>query len=323
MNHRTRHQPVLLGETLSLLEIGPGDLVVDGTVGFGGHAEAILERTAPDGKLVGLDRDAAALDAARRRLVPFGDRVELVHASFRDLAAVLRARSLGPADRVLLDLGVSSVQLDLAERGFTFQDRDAPLDMRMDAGGTGPTAAALLARASEPELADWFGRYGELPGSKRLARALVAAREERPIETAGDLLDVIEQSGIGRGRRHHPATLVFQALRIATNDELAALDDGLASAIEALRPGGRLAVLAYHSLEDRRVKNALRTAERPCVCPPRAPVCTCGRRPTLRRVTRRAVMPGEEEIQQNRRARSARLRVAERLEDDPDHEATR
>jgi 16S rRNA (cytosine1402-N4)-methyltransferase len=315
MNGAMLHQPVLLGESLSLLGIGPGSRVVDGTVGLGGHAEAILERTAPDGRLLGLDRDEAALGEARRRLASFGERVELVHASFRDLGQVLAERGMAVVDAVLLDLGVSSPQLDRPERGFRFASETAaatPLDMRMDRS-TGPTAAELLERTSEETLAGWFGRYGELPGSRRLAREIVRTRETTSLRSAADLLAAIERAGVGRGRRHHPATLVFQALRIAVNDELAALAEGLSQAVAHLRPGGRLVVIAYHSLEDRLVKQRFRELERGCVCPPRSPVCTCRRRPTLRRVTRRAVRPSEAEVRDNPRARSARLRAAERL----------
>jgi 16S rRNA (cytosine1402-N4)-methyltransferase len=315
LDHRIRHQPVLLQECLELLRLAPGALVIDGTVGYGGHAEAILERTAPDGKLLGLDRDAAALDAARRRLSPFGDRVELAHASFRDLSAVLRERAIASVDAILFDLGVSSPQLDEPARGFRFgagAASGAPLDMRMDPS-TGPTAAELLATVPETRLADWLARYGELPGARRLARALVSARRRAPLRTAADLVAVIERTGVGRGRRHHPATLVFQALRMVVNDELEALRAGLDAALDALRHGGRLVVISYHSLEDRLVKQRLRELERGCVCPPRQPVCTCGRRPALRVLTRRPVRPAAAELARNRRARSARLRAAERL----------
>lgn len=320
------HQPVLLDATLGWLALAPGRLVVDGTLGFGGHAEAILERTAPDGRLVGLDRDPEALAAASRRLAPFGERVELVQASFRELRAVLAARGIahGEAeharkgvDAVLLDLGVSSPQLDRPERGFRFgagpAEADAvPLDMRMDPTA-GPTAAELLARAPEPELAGWLREHADLPGARRLARALVRARERAPLRTAGDLLRVIDEARVGGGRRHHPGTQVFQALRIAVNDEAAALAEGLEAATEVLAPGGRLVVLSYHSGEDRRVKRFFQQAERGCICPPRQPVCTCGRAPRLRRLTRRPVRPDETEIARNPRARSARLRAAERL----------
>jgi 16S rRNA (cytosine1402-N4)-methyltransferase len=318
VTHAFSHEPVLLEESLSLLQPAPGALVVDATLGGGGHAEAILERTAPDGLLLGLDRDDEALEAASRRLARFGPRARLVQASFRDLGAVLEGEGIARVDAVLFDLGVSSRQLDAPERGFRFaEDRAAetPLDMRMDRR-EGPTAADLLAEASQSELERWFSQYGELPGSFRLARAIVQRRAHVPLRTSADLVALVREAGIGGGRRHHPATLVFQALRIAVNDELAALEIGLEAAIAALRPGGRLAVIAYHSLEDRRVKQTLRAAERGCTCSPHIPVCICGRRPQLRAVARRAITPGEDEIRRNPRARSARLRVAERIEAD-------
>jgi 16S rRNA (cytosine1402-N4)-methyltransferase len=311
------HEPVLLEECLALLGPGglPGALVVDGTLGDGGHAEAILRRTAPGGRVVGLDRDREALARARARLAPFGERALLVHASFADLAQVLAERGLGPADAVLLDLGVSSLQLGAPARGFRFAEASAeetPLDMRMDPSAGRP-ASELLRDADEATLARWFREYGELPGAGRLARAIVLERRQRPLRTAADLLRVVRASGVGRGRRHHPATLVFQALRLAVNDELAALEAALDQAPSVLRAGGRLLVIAYHSLEDRAVKRRLLELERGCVCPPELPVCRCGRVPVLRRVTRRAVRPGPEEVRRNPRARSARLRVAERL----------
>ncbi len=308
------HAPVLLEEILAWLAPRPGAIVVDGTVGGGGHAEAILERSAP-ARLIGLDRDPAALAAAARRLAAHGARVELVHASFRDLRAVLDRLGLERVDGVLLDLGVSSHQLDTPERGFRFAAESAertPLDMRMDPTA-GDDAAALLRRASPAQIEDWLRRYADLRGARRLARALVSARERAPLRTAADLVAVVREAGVGGGRRHHPATLVFQALRIATNDELAALEDGLAAAIDALRPGGRLVAIAYHSAEDRIVKNRLRDAARACVCPPELPVCVCGGRPRLRVLTRRPVRPGPSEIADNPRSRSARLRAAERL----------
>jgi 16S rRNA (cytosine1402-N4)-methyltransferase len=314
---RYPHQPVLLEECLALLGPGgePGATVVDGTVGTGGHAEALLSRSAPDGRLIGLDRDAEALAVARERLAPFGARAMLVHASFRDLLRVLAERGVARVDAVLLDLGMSSLQLDASGRGFRFAEasaQEAPLDMRMDPSA-GPSAADLLRDADEATLARWFAEYGELPGARRLARAVVSERRTRPLRSAADLLRVVRAAGIGRGRRHHPATLVFQALRIAVNDELGALDAVLDQAPAALRPGGRLLVIAYHSLEDRAVKRRIAALERGCICPPELPVCVCGRRPQLRRVTRRAVRPGETEVRANPRARSARLRVAERL----------
>jgi 16S rRNA (cytosine1402-N4)-methyltransferase len=273
------HQPVLLEESLSWLALDRGALVVDGTVGGGGHAAAILERT------------------------------------FRRLGALLADLGIETVDGVLLDLGVSSHHLDVPERGFRFAQATAdrtPLDMRMDQTAPG-TCADLLRTIGEEELANWFRAYGDLRGARRLARAIVARRSERPLESARDLLDVIHEVGVGRGRRHDPATRVFQALRIAVNDELRALEEGIENAITALRPGGRLVVIAYHSAEDRIVKQRLRDAARGCVCPPVVPVCVCGGVVRLRVLTRRPVEPGPDEISHNPRARSARLRAAERV----------
>jgi 16S rRNA (cytosine1402-N4)-methyltransferase len=309
------HEPVLLRESLELMGLFPNATVVDATVGGGGHAAAILERTAPSGRLVGLDRDAQALAAAAARLAGYGPRVALIHASFRDLPQVLAELGIARVDGVLLDLGVSSPQLDRAERGFRFAEASAgatPLDMRMDPDAPA-SAADLLARASVEELERWLREYGELPGARRLARAIVAARERAPLRTARDLLAVISTARVGGGRRHHPATLVFQALRIATNDEIGVLAEGLEAAIASLAPGRRVAVIAYHSIEDRLVKERFRDEQRGCVCPPHVPVCACGRRPRLRVLTRRPVRPGPEELRANPRARSARLRAAERL----------
>jgi 16S rRNA (cytosine1402-N4)-methyltransferase len=309
------HQPVLLEESLHWLGARPGSWVVDGTLGDGGHAEAILERTAPDGRLVGLDRDLDALRIAGERLARFGARVSLAHASFRELRAVLESAGAPRVDGVLLDLGVSSRQLDQPERGFRFGTETAratALDMRMDASA-GETAAELLARASEDELATCFREYGELPGAGRLARTIASRRAAQPLRTTADLLAAIRDARIGGGRKHNPATLVFQALRIAVNDELGALDAGLGAAIDALAPGGRVCVIAYHSLEDRIVKQRFAREERPCTCAPSAPVCTCGSKPRLARATRRAVVPEEAEIHNNPRARSAKLRAAEKL----------
>lgn len=317
------HQPVLLAETLGQLDLSPGSVIVDGTLGGGGHAEAILERTGPDGLLIGLDLDQDAIRVAAKRLEPFGERVHLVQASFRrmdDVAAELRAtlratRGNVDIDGVVLDLGVSSYQLDESTRGFRFGPGDeSPLDMRMDGDGSRETAAELLASLSAEALEQVFSKYGQLPGSRRLAKAIVERRTSVPLETATDLLGLIREAGIGRGRKHNPATLVFQALRIAVNDELGALEEGLQAAIRILRPGGRIAVIAYHSLEDRIVKHSFRDAARGCVCPPDFPVCRCEQKPSLEVLTRRPITPGEAETEHNPRARSARLRAARRLE---------
>jgi 16S rRNA (cytosine1402-N4)-methyltransferase len=311
-----RHQPVLLIESLEQLNLHPGSVVVDGTLGGGGHALRILDAIGPEGTFVGLDLDAEALEAATRHLSSahqLDRRVHLVHASFRRLDRTLQTLGIGEVDGVLLDLGVSSHQLDAAVRGFRFAEAESettPLDMRMDTR-SGPTAAELLRRASEQQLELWFREYGELPGARRLARAITSSREQTPFETSADLLRVIRTSRVGGRRRHNPATLVFQALRIAVNDEIEALREGLETAISVLRPGGRLAVIAYHSLEDRLVKHRFRAAARGCTCPPDVPVCVCGGRVTLRLLTRRPIRPSEQEIAANPRARSARLRAAE------------
>jgi 16S rRNA (cytosine1402-N4)-methyltransferase len=313
------HRPVLLDESVDHLNCKPGSLIVDGTLGGGGHAEAILRRTGPDGVVLGLDLDGDALEAAAHRLGDYGDRLRCVHASFRDLDAVLRDLGIDRVDGVLLDLGVSSFQLDTPERGFRFSgnQRDTQataLDMRMDRS-RGRTAAELLRSASANELQTLFQEYGELPGSKRLARAIVDTRGQRPLETSADLLQLIREVGVGGGRRHHPATRVFQALRIAVNDELGALRAGLEVAVGALRRGGRLVIIAYHSVEDRVVKQHFRAAARGCSCPPRTPVCICGGVVTLRVLTRKPIKPSAAECAANPRARSACLRAAERVAD--------
>jgi 16S rRNA (cytosine1402-N4)-methyltransferase len=311
-----QHRPVLLDETLAHLELDSGHIVVDGTLGGGGHAEAILERSAPDGLLVGLDVDDEALSAATGRLQPFGKRALIVHASFRHLDTVLDAEGIDAVDAVLLDLGVSSRQLDAPERGFRFgseSGEQTPLDMRMDQRAD-VTAAQLLRRATQDELETWFREYGELRGARKLARAIVEQRSVEPFETTADLLRTIREAGVGGGRRHNPATLVFQALRIAVNDELEALRDGIEAAVSRLRPGGRLVVLAYHSLEDRIVKHQFRSEAKGCTCPPRTPVCICGRSTRLEVITRKPVMASDVEIAENPRSRSVRLRAARRVE---------
>ena len=298
------HVPVMADEVLELLAPVPGACVVDGTVGLGGHAERIAAKLRPGGCLIGIDRDPEALRLASRRLARFGDGVELVHARLSFLRDVVRGSGRAHVDGVLLDLGVCSIHLDTPGRGFSFRS-DGPLDMRLDPGG-GETAAELLERLSVERLEEVL-RDGGAPSPRRLARAL---RDRRPIDTTRKLAEVVRSLPLKR-RRHHPATLVFQALRIAVNDEFGELETGLLAALESLRPGGRLAVLSYHSGEDRRVKRFLADEERGCVCPPDLPVCGCGRRARVRRIGRgRAASPAE--VRRNPRARSARLRGAER-----------
>ena len=307
---RSVHIPVFLQAVLDGLRVRPGGRYVDGTVGGGGHAAHILELSAPDGRLLGLDRDAEAVAVARSRLAGYADRVTLLHASFDRLAEVARAQGFVPVDGVLFDLGLSSLQLADPARGFSFS-ADGPLDMRFDPDSGGETAADLVNRLPGAELAALLRRYGEEPQARRIAEAIVAAR---PLHTTGELAAVVEQAvGGRRGRRIHPATRTFQALRIAVNDELATIERALPQAVEILAPGGRLVVIAFHSLEDRLVKRFMRRESRDCICPPETPVCVCGHRATLRAVTRKPLRPSAEEVAANPRARSARLRVAERI----------
>ena len=312
---KVEHLPVLVEEVITMLAATPGSLQIDTTVGGGGHTERILEATNPDGRLLGLDADGAAIARVDARLRPrFGDRLVLRRANFREVAAVAPAAGFGAVDGMLFDLGLSSFQLGDAERGFGFRT-GGPLDMRFDTT-RGVPAAELLATLDRTELSALFKRYGEEPQANRIANAIVAARATAPITTAEELAALIERVAPGNPRirrRIHPATRVFQALRIAVNAELDALQDALAAAMDLLRPGGRLVVLSYHSLEDRIVKRFLAAERRGCVCPPEVPVCVCGRNPRLRLVTRPSLTPTAAEIVANPRARSARLRAAERL----------
>jgi len=311
----TLHVPVMADEVLAALAPAPGGRLIDATVGGGGHAERILSATDPDGRLLGLDADGAAIARARAWLSPrFGDRIRLRQANFRTLAEVAPAEGFGAVDGTLFDLGLSSDQLADRERGFGIRE-GGPLDMRFDPS-RGMSAAELLASLDAGELAALLRRYGEEPFAGRIARAVVDARRTAPIRTAEELAAVVARSAPGRApgrRRVHPATRVFQALRIAVNEELAALEAGLAAAVDLLRPGGRLVVLSYHSLEDRIVKRFLRAERRGCTCVPEAPVCVCGRQPRLRLLGAKGATPTPAEIAMNPRARSARLRAAERL----------
>ncbi len=301
------HVPVMLAEVLRHLALKEGARVVDATLGIGGHAEAILRRIGAEGRLVGIDRDADMLAHARGRLARWQERIELCCAPHSELGRVARDCGIERADAILLDLGVCSAQLDDPERGLSFRSASAgaPLDMRLDRRIAG-TAADLLAELDENGLVELL-RAGDVPAPRRVARALQAAK---PIETTGGLLAALEKVRLPR-RHHHPATLVFQALRMAVNDEAHELESALEAAVELLAPGGRVVILSYHSGDDRRVKHFLRREERGCICPPRLPECACGRTPRLG-IVARGETASETEVGLNPRARSARLRGAER-----------
>jgi 16S rRNA (cytosine1402-N4)-methyltransferase len=307
----TGHVPVMVEEVIAALSPHTGSSHVDATLGGGGHAARILEANAPDGRLLGLDADASALERTRSRLARFGERVTLRQSNFEHLADVAREEGFEPADGVLFDLGLSSDQLADHERSFSFR-APGPLDMRFDTS-RGTRAADLIADLDESALTHLFRRFGEEPQARRIARAIVREREHAPIDTGERLAAVVERAAPARGRRIHPATRVFQALRIAVNRELETLPVALAAAVDVLRPGGRLAVLSYHSLEDRIVKRFIADERRGCICPQEAPVCVCGHAPRLRPVGARPGRPSDEEVAANARARSARLRAAERL----------
>ena len=300
------HVPVLCREVLTGLLVRPGGRYIDATIGAGGHAAGILDTSTPNGRLLGLDADPEAVTFARRALQQFGDRALVVVGNFRDLQAVAVAHGFEQVDGVLMDLGFSSRQLAAAERGFSF-DQDGPLDMRLNPN-QGQTAAELIRDLSETELADLFWRYGEERYSRRIARAIIATR---PVTTTGQLAELIART-VGRREKIHPATRVFQALRIAVNDELGALAKALPQARNLVRPGGRLAVIAFHSLEDRLVKQFYQEEARDCICPPDIPMCVCGHRATLGIITRKPIRPSDEEVNRNPRSRSARLRIAYR-----------
>ncbi len=309
-----QHQPVLMNQTLNSLKLRPGGVYLDGTLGGGGHTEAILQATKPDGKVIGLDQDDEALAAASQRLKPFGERFCPIRANFAEMEQVLAAEGIAGLDGVLLDIGVSSHQLDEPDRGFSYM-QDGPLDMRMDRRG-GQTAADLVAELSESELANLIYRYGEEKFSRRIARRIVEQRAQTPIESTKQLAELISAAIPAAQRRkekQHPAKRTFQALRIAVNDELGVLERGLVAAFASLKSGGRLSVITFHSLEDRIVKNYFAGLAKGCECPPEFPVCVCGKQPQALLITRRPQTATEDELQSNPRARSAKLRTVEKL----------
>jgi 16S rRNA (cytosine1402-N4)-methyltransferase len=303
----TAHVPVMLQEVLRHLAPRPGGRYIDATAGGGGHSLALLQSSAPDGRVLSLDADPRALARLQTRLQAYGARSVVAQANFRSLAVAAERLGFTAVDGVLMDLGLSSDQLADPSSGFAMLE-DGPLDMRFDPAGQA-TAANLINELDEQELADLIYRYGEERLSRRIARAIVAAR---PLATTGELAAVVA-AAVGRRERIHPATRTFQALRIAVNDELAALAEALPQAVALLRPGGRLAVISFHSLEDRIVKQFFRTEAQDCLCPPELPVCTCQHRASVRILTRRPDQPSATEIARNPRSRSAKLRVAERL----------
>jgi 16S rRNA (cytosine1402-N4)-methyltransferase len=310
---KSAHEPVLLREVSDLLAPGSGATIVDATLGLGGHTEALLEAVGSRGRVFGIDRDSQALELARKRLARFGDAFVGVHGNHTDLLKLLRQNGLFAVDGVLFDLGVSSLQLDDPERGFSFRG-DGPLDMRMDRQ-TGHTAAEILATGTEQELRQMIWSYGEERRAGAIARAIVEQRERQPLTRTLELAELVERvlGPAAQRYRIHPATRTFQALRIAVNREVDDLERLVTEASSVLRRAGRLAVISYHSLEDRAVKHAMKSLAERCVCPPKLPVCGCGRENLLRVLTAKPVRPSTSEVARNPRARSAKLRVGERL----------
>ena len=309
-----RHEPVLLQEVLEWMNVRENGVYCDGTLGGGGHSEAILKASGGTARLFGIDRDENAIIAASGRLDCFTGFIA-IHGNFHDAKVLLREAGAELLDGALLDLGVSSPQLDMAERGFSYHE-DAPLDMRMDQRQK-MMASDLLNTAGERELTEIIRDYGEEKWAARIARMICEHRVQKPLKTTYDLVRAVDAAipkAVRRKEEGHPARRTFQAIRIAVNDELKPLDQALRDLTDCLKPGGRLCVITFHSLEDRIVKHCFRQMEKPCTCPPKAPICTCGKKPVVKVLAGGAVMPSAEETERNPRARSAKLRVAEKLE---------
>ena len=306
------HKSVLLYETVDSLNIRPDGIYVDGTLGGGGHAYEVCKRLGEHGRLIGIDQDADAIAAASARLSEFQDKVTVVRSNYENIASVLHDLGIEKVDGIYLDLGVSSYQLDTASRGFTYRE-DAPLDMRMDQRNP-QTAADIVNNYSEMELYRIIRDYGEDRFAKNIAKHIVRQRQEKPYETTGELIETIKAAIPAKIRATggHPAKRTFQAIRIELNHELDVLNDSIDTMIDLLNPGGRLSIITFHSLEDRIVKTRFRTNENPCICPPDFPVCVCGRKSKGRVVTRKPIVPSEEELEENRRSKSSKLRVFER-----------
>ena len=308
------HKSVLLYETIDGLNVKPDGIYVDGTLGGGGHALEVCRRLGEYGRLIGIDQDADAIAAASERLRDYEDRVTIVRSNYEEIQSVLKDLGIEKADGIYLDLGVSSYQLDTPERGFTYREDDAPLDMRMDQRNT-QTAADIVNTYSEFDLYRIIRDYGEDKFAKNIAKHIVRARETKRIETTGELTEIIKEAVPAKVRAvgGHPSKKTFQAIRIELNQELEVLNNSIDTMIDLLKPGGRLAVITFHSLEDRIVKIRFRNNENPCTCPPDFPVCVCGKVSKGRVITRKPVVPSEEEIEGNKRSKSSKLRVFERI----------
>ena len=312
-----KHTSVLLRETVAALHVRPDGIYVDGTLGGGGHSSLIAQKLSEGGRLIGIDQDAAAIEAAGKRLEKYGERVTIIRSNYADMKARLFQLGIASVDGILLDLGVSSYQLDDAQRGFTYREEDAPLDMRMDQRQE-YTAREVVNTCSYEDLSRSIREFGEEKFAGRIARGIVSAREKNPIETTGQLTQIVKDAIPAKARAtgRHPARRTFQAIRIEVNGELRVLRESLDDMIDLLNPGGRICVITFHSLEDRIVKDAFRRAENPCICPPEFPVCVCGRKPKGSVISKKPIIPSEEEMEQNPRSKSAKLRVFEKKEAD-------
>ncbi|WP_313075643.1 16S rRNA (cytosine(1402)-N(4))-methyltransferase RsmH [Lacrimispora sp.] len=309
------HKSVLLEETIDSLNIKPDGIYVDGTLGGGGHALEVCKRLSKNGRLIGIDQDADAIKAATKRLEEHKDKVTVVRSNYVNIKAVLSELGIEKVDGIYLDLGVSSYQLDASDRGFTYREEDAPLDMRMDQRND-QTAADIINNYSEFDIYRIIRDYGEDKFAKNIAKHIVRARQIKPIETTGELSEIIKAAIPAKVRATggHPSKKTFQAIRIELNKELEVLSQSLDAMIDLLNPDGRISVITFHSLEDRIVKTRFKTNENPCICPPHFPICVCGRKSKGKVITRKPIIPTEEEIEENKRSKSSKLRVFERID---------
>jgi 16S rRNA (cytosine1402-N4)-methyltransferase len=309
------HKSVLLEETIDSLNIKPDGIYVDGTLGGGGHALEVCKRLSKNGRLIGIDQDADAIEAATKRLEEHKDKVTVVRSNYVNIKAVLSELGIEKVDGIYLDLGVSSYQLDASDRGFTYREEDAPLDMRMDQRND-QTAADIINNYSEFDIYRIIRDYGEDKFAKNIAKHIVRARQIKPIETTGELSEIIKAAIPAKVRATggHPSKKTFQAIRIELNKELEVLSQSLDTMIDLLNPDGRISVITFHSLEDRIVKTRFKTNENPCICPPHFPICVCGRKSKGKVITRKPIIPTEEEIEENKRSKSSKLRVFERID---------